>query len=93
MREDLSWAAAHYDGEALGLAAETLGLDAELPRLVREDLEYLEGTLGIGAGPRDAESRRHSLLVRLFALSLGKERDEEARGYLLEAARERGSLG
>lgn len=93
MREDLSWAAAHYDGEALGLAAETLGLDAELLRLVREDLEYLEGTLGIGAGPRDAESRRHSLLVRLFALSLGKERDEEARGYLLEAARERGSLG
>jgi hypothetical protein len=45
------------------------------------------------AGSGDAESRRHSMLIRLFLLSLDKERDEDARIHLLEAARERRPLG
>jgi len=91
MRHDLSEASKFFSWNSLDLISSWIG--EEVIKSLREDVKFLEDNLGVRVGPKDYESKKHTLLSELLILALREGRINEAREYIKEMAMIRRSIG
>ncbi|QKR00434.1 phosphoenolpyruvate carboxylase [Metallosphaera tengchongensis] len=93
LKNDLQRASEFVNPESLSTLSSYGLLSEETSKKIREDMLFLESTMGVKVGPRGYESKKHALLSQLLTLSLKERRYDEARQYIREMAMIRKSIG
>ncbi|MCX8153545.1 MAG: phosphoenolpyruvate carboxylase [Candidatus Bathyarchaeota archaeon] len=104
MAHDLSFVGGYVSWENINMLMDMLEKTAEKASMnpgqlkaalskVTEDLQSVEGTLGIKLGPRTLSQRKHENFTNNFLISYLEHQNEEAKKAIIEAAKLRSCLG
>lgn len=92
-KHDIQSAAMYVNLEGLELTKEIWGINDDVIKRIKEDLNYAENVLGIKIGDYSSIGRKHALMSSLALIAIKEGNADEARGYLIEMAKIRRSLG
>jgi phosphoenolpyruvate carboxylase len=82
-----------FGGQEVMWDSEGKDVDTRVVRKLLDDLEAVEKYLGIKLGIKSLVHRKHENFMNNFLIAYIEHKDDDARNYLIEAAKLRESLG
>ncbi|WP_338603842.1 phosphoenolpyruvate carboxylase [Sulfolobus tengchongensis] len=92
-KHDLQSASRFFNWESLELIKDIWGVNEEVIKKIKEDINYAEDVIGLKLGGVEYDSKKHILLSSLFLLSFREKIFQESKKYIYEMALIRKSLG